>query len=165
MRKIVIIISLLLSLFAFNILSAQEVVTQDVDTLHQKAQAFIKKHFFEEKIASLRITKERPKVYYEVTLTSGMKIKFSKNGTWEVIVCNNSTIPNGIIPARIFKYINQEELYKNSSIISISKREEWRGKKLRTYEVEMSRSIGSIFNKRGKCIAFILYDYYNYPEE
>ncbi|MDR2010786.1 MAG: PepSY-like domain-containing protein [Bacteroidales bacterium] len=138
MKKIVFIA--LLSFLSVQILPAQEVVTQDIKKLPQKAQDFIAKHFSGEKISYIKIDEELLKTDYDVTFVSGKELEFTKDGEWKEVDCKNSAVPSEIIPANILTYVKQ-----NFSNLDITKIE----KKSKSYEVELSNNLDLEFDKNG----------------
>ena len=130
----------LLSLFAVQVLPAQESVTQDIKRLPQNAQNFIAKHFADEKISYIKIDEELLKTDYDVIFVSGKEIEFTKDGEWKEVDCKHSAIPSAIIPVNIQTYVSQ-----NFNGILITKIE----KKSNHYEVELSNNLDLDFDRNG----------------
>lgn len=138
MKKIVFIA--LLSFFSFQILSAQETVTQDTKKLPQKAQDFITQHFSDEKISYIKIDEELLNIDYDVIFVSGKELEFAKDGEWKEVDCKNSAVPSAIIPANMLQYVNQN--FNGQYITKIEK-------KYNHYEVELSNNLELEFGKSG----------------
>ena len=79
---------------------------------------------------------------YEVRLSDGTKIEFTRNPEWKKIDCEHSTIytnvPAELVPKPITNYVNTS--FANQSIIKIEKNR-------RNWEIELSNELEIKFNK------------------
>lgn len=102
----------------------------DKTELPQEAQTFLKEHFPGDQIRKAEKDQGHRGMEYEVDLTSGAEIEFNSDGRWkEVKAARSKSVPSGIIPAAITKYVETD--FAGLSIVEISRK---RG----GYEVELS---------------------------
>lgn len=100
-----------------------------VNQLPQQAQQFIKQHFADSNIAMAKVESDWLDKSYDVIFTSGDKVEFDKKGNWTEVNCKFSSVPEGIVPAAILKYV--KTTYPDAKILKID-----RDKK--DYEVKLS---------------------------
>lgn len=135
-------------LFAITIgASAQKNDRLNQNLLPTNAQAFVKKHFPNDQISYVLVDKEFMTTTYEVMLTNGHELEFSKNGEWKEIDTKKSSIPASIIPTPIANFLRQNV---DSSIVTVHIKRNSKG-----YEVELSNKLELEFNTKGK---FLRYD-------
>ena len=118
MKKFIAMICSLL--FVFQVMDAQDEVTQDVKKLPVTAREFIKKQFPETSISYFKIDKDlfsAPK--YDVKLADGMEIEFDSQGEWTEIDCKPRAVPSSLIPNTIMQYMKQQ--YANHHIVKIER--------------------------------------------
>lgn len=132
------VLFILVSLFAFQFVSATDVVTKDVEKLPVKAKELITNHFSHEKISYIKIDEEILTTTYDVVFVSGTEIDFTKEGVWKEIDCKRAEVPAGVIPEKIASYVKQN--FADAFITKIEKD----GKK---YEVELSNRLDLYFDK------------------
>ncbi|MDE6380450.1 MAG: PepSY-like domain-containing protein [Muribaculaceae bacterium] len=144
MKKLIFILAVL---FGVMTASARDNYSHDVNILPEKAQTAISQNFKAD-VSHIKIGKEFGKIRkYSVVLTDGSEISFDKHGIWkDVEVSNAASVPSGIIPTPIARFIkdNQSKAY----VTGIEK-------KAYGYEVELSNGVDVIFTEKGK---FIRYD-------
>ena len=49
----------------------------------------------------------------------GAKVEFTRNGEWKEVNCKFSAVPDGIVPAQILKYIDQN--HEGAKVIEIDR--------------------------------------------
>lgn len=108
-----------------------------VDQLPQTAQQFIKTYFSDCTISLI----EKDGHEYDVHFANGYEIDFDKNGEWESIDCQINPIPNGIVPAAINNYIQNN--YPQTFIVEISRDRHG-------YDVELNNHMELEFNQNGE---------------
>lgn len=90
-----------------------------VNQLPKPAQEFIQKFFPNQKIALAKEETDFLDKSYEVIFVDGNKVEFSRNGEWEEVKCRFSAVPDGIVPAQIVKYVNEN--YPEAKILEIDR--------------------------------------------
>ena len=100
---------------------------------------FVKTYFPETTI----LFSQRDEGEYEVRLSDGTEIDFTRNGEWKNIDCKHSSIytsvPDALIPVEIANYV--KATFPDETIIKIDKdRRDW--------EIELSNHLEIKFNKR-----------------
>jgi hypothetical protein len=105
--------------------------------LPASANAFIKEHFPNEKIVNNKMDDGKHKVY----LSSGYELEFSSKGEMLEVEGKGNKIPNTIIPANIFNYININ--YSGQNVTEIEKEDYG-------YEIKLSNGTELKFDKAGK---------------
>ena len=98
--------------------------------LPKAAQTFLSKHFPGDNVKKAEKEQGRRGAEYEVDLVSGAEVDFRDNGDWkEVKAAKGKTVPSGIVPTAISKFVTSNHV--GQTIIEISRK---RG----GYEVELS---------------------------
>lgn len=98
--------------------------------LPKAAQTFLTKYFPGDEVLKAEKDQGRRGMEYEVDLSSGAEIDFISDGTWkEVKAARGKSVPTGIVPTAIDKYVSTN--FEGQSIVEISRK---RG----GYEVELS---------------------------
>ncbi|MBO5902704.1 MAG: PepSY-like domain-containing protein [Tidjanibacter sp.] len=59
--------------------------------------------------------------HYEVVLTNGVKIDFSRNGKWRSIDCERQAIPEGLIPAGVIEFVKAH--HPNNFVVDMDRRD------------------------------------------
>ena len=113
------------------------------DQLPDAAQAFIKEHFPESTIFSVKKDTEISGITYEVKLKDGTEIDFNKQGEWIKVDCRNAAVPGAIVPALIAEYVQTN--FPDEIIVEIDK--EPFG-----YEIELGNSLDLRFDSDGQLI-------------
>ena len=90
-----------------------------VNQLPKPAQEFIQKYFPKQKVALAKEETDFLDKSYEVIFVDGNKVEFSRNGEWEEVKCRFSAVPDGIVPAQIVKYVNEN--YPEAKILEIDR--------------------------------------------
>ena len=87
--------------------------------LPAEARSFIAKHFPNEQPSY--VTEERELTYteYKVVMDSGMELDFDNKGEWIEVDCHYTSVPDDIVPEKIFDYVRKH--YPESKIVEISK--------------------------------------------
>lgn len=137
MKKLIIILSLFTACFSA---CANDTVIS-ADQLPNNVRTFVAKHFPDISIAY----SEKDFDSYEVKLSNGCELEFTRNGNWEKVDCKGTPVPSGIIsliPASIGQYISAN--YPGASIVEISKD--------RDYDIELNNGIELEFSLKGNFI-------------
>ena len=121
------------SLLAFGVATAQDEGLVPISTLPASAQSFIKQHFSANSIVSVWQDTEKGKVEDYTVLFA--------DGNWKEVKSRNGQVSPKIVPTKITKYVHRN--YPNVIVKEI--------KKERTkYEVDLSNGVELIFNLNGK---------------
>jgi hypothetical protein len=130
------------SLLAFGVATAQDEGLVPISTLPASAQSFINQHFSANSIVSVWQDTEKGKVEdYTVLFADGTEIEFRADGNWKEVKSRNGQVSPKIVPTKITKYVHKN--YPNVIVKEI--------KKGRTkYEVDLSNGVELIFNLNGK---------------
>jgi Putative beta-lactamase-inhibitor-like, PepSY-like len=126
--------------------TAQNKATLSQNQLPASAQAFIQKHFPSQKISYVLVDKDFLTTTFDVMLTNGHELEFSKNGDWKEIDTKKSAIPANIIPVTIANYLRQH--IDPSLAVNHIKRNS------KGYELELSNKLELEFNAKGKLIGY-----------
>ena len=89
------------------------------EQLPKAAQEFLSKYFPTQKIALAKEETDFLDKTYEVIFVDGAKVEFSRNGEWKEVNCKFSAVPDGIVPAQILKYIDQN--HEGAKVIEIDR--------------------------------------------
>lgn len=89
------------------------------EQLPKAAQEFLSKYFPTQKIALAKEETDFLDKTYEVIFVDGAKVEFSRNGEWKEVNCKFSAVPDGIVPAHILKYIDQN--HEGAKVIEIDR--------------------------------------------
>ena len=87
---------------------AAEDVEITFDRLPEKAQNVITKAFPENKVKKVEMERRASLIQYEVKLSGGVKMQFSKDGTFTECECEKGSVPAVLIPAKIRDFIAKE---------------------------------------------------------
>ena len=110
----------------------------NVNQLPATAQQTLKKHFSAKKVALAKMESGLFEKSYDVVFNNGEKVEFDRNGNWTEINCNMSSVPAGLVPAKITSYV--KSTYPVTKILQIEK-DDYR------YEVKLSNRLEVTFNK------------------
>lgn len=131
------------------ILSCNIVVNADndkpisVNALPAKAQALIRNHFSNQKVALATIESGVISKSYDVVLRNGTKLEFDKKGNLTEIDCKRGAVPAKLIPKAIKIYLQHNYPDQVVKKMEIKKNE---------YEVELENGLELTFNKHFKLI-------------
>lgn len=142
MKKIIILSGILL--FTILPISADDIVTKDIQKLPKTAREFITKHFPDNKISYIKIDKELFSTTYDVVFINGAEIDFNGSGEWTEIDGNKQGIPIAILSPSIRNYITGE--FSNIPIEKVEK-ESWG-----YIEIELVNGMDLKFNKKGELV-------------
>lgn len=97
------------------------VMAEDIEIkpeqLPEKAQNIIAKAFPEGKIKKANIEKRASLMQYEVKISGGVKLQFSKDGSLTECECTKGTVPDMLIPSKIRSFIAKE--FPKNSVVRI----------------------------------------------
>ena len=130
------------SLLAFGVVTAQDEGLVPASALPAFAQTFINQHFSANSIVSVWQDTEKGKVEdYTVLFADGSEVEFLANGNWKEVKVRNGQVSPKIVPTKISKYVHRK--FPKAMIKEI--------KKGRTkYEVDLTNGVELIFNLNGK---------------
>ncbi len=111
--------------------------------LPAQAQSLINEYFASAKISYAKLETDFLERSYEVMLADGVKLEFTKKGSWKEVDCRYGEVPAGIVPAAIKNYV--AENYPEAKIIKIERDG-------REYDVKLSNKLELTFNKDFKII-------------
>jgi len=111
------------------------------DKLPEKAQQFIKQHFGDKIVSSVRQDTDWLGGDYDVRFIDGTEISFRSNGEWDDVECKGSQVPAAIVPAKIADYVTEK--YPDMRIVEIDR-------DLRGYEIELSNDLKLKFDRKGE---------------
>ena len=108
-------------------------------------QQFVKTYFPETTI----LFTQRDEGEYEVRLSDGTEIEFTRKGEWKHIDCKHSnvytSVPNALIPVEIANYVKAS--FPDEDIVKIDKdRRDW--------EIELSNRLEIKFDKKFRVLEF-----------
>ena len=75
---------------------------------------------------------------YDVVFNNGEKVEFDRKGNWTEIDCKMSSVPAGLVPAKIAQYV--KSTYPGTKILQIEKDDS-------QYEVKLSNRLEVTFNR------------------
>ena len=91
---------------------AMPVVAEDIEMtfsqLPEKARKIVTKAFPDTKIKKVEMERRASLIQYEVKLSGGIKLQFSKDGTFTECDCTDSYVPEILIPQKIRMVIDRE---------------------------------------------------------
>ena len=91
---------------------AMPVVAEDIEMtfgqLPEKARKIVTKAFPDTKIKKVEMERRASLIQYEVKLSGGIKLQFSKDGTFTECDCTDSYVPEILIPQKIRTVIDRE---------------------------------------------------------
>lgn len=96
-------LTLILFVFCTSCNDDDEVVT--ATELPESAQLFVETHFASSQITKVVKDKDDSEIDYDVTLDSGVRLTFDKNGNIEDIE-SLSKLPDSVIPQPILEYVS-----------------------------------------------------------
>ena len=102
------------------------------------AQQVIKKHFSGKKVALAKMESGLFEKSYDVVFNNGEKVEFDRKGNWTEIDCKMSSVPAGLVPAKIAQYV--KSTYPGTKILQIEKDDS-------QYEVKLSNRLEVTFNR------------------
>ena len=102
------------------------------------AQQVIKKHFGGKKVALAKMETGLFEKSYDVVFNNGEKVEFDRKGNWTEIDCKMSSVPAGLVPAKIAQYVRST--YLGTKILQIEKDDS-------QYEVKLSNRLEVTFNR------------------
>ena len=114
-----------------------------VNALPAKAQALIRNHFSNQKVALATIESGVISKSYDVVLRNGTKLEFDKKGYLTEIDCKRGAVPAQLIPKAIKIYLQNNYPDQVVKKMEIKKNE---------YEVELENGLELTFNKHFKLI-------------
>lgn len=88
------------------------VMAEDVeitfDKLPEKAQKVVLKAFPDTKVKKVEMERRASLIQYEVKLQGGIKMQFSKDGTFTECECTKGSVPSVLIPEKIQTFMSSE---------------------------------------------------------
>lgn len=78
------------------------------DQLPEKAQKIVTKAFPDTKIKQVEMERRASLIQYEVKLAGGIKMQFSKDGSFTECECTKSAVPDMLIPEKIRSFLEKE---------------------------------------------------------
>ena len=78
------------------------------DKLPEKAQKVVQKAFPDVKVKKVEMERRASLIQYEVKMTGGAKLQFSKDGTLTECECTKEAVPSILIPSKIMDFLAQE---------------------------------------------------------
>lgn len=101
---------LLLSVLALMLVlpMAAEDVEITFDKLPEKAQKIVQKAFPDTKVKKVVMERRASLMQYEVKLSGGVKMQFSKDGTFTECECTKGSVPDVLVPGKIREFIAKE---------------------------------------------------------
>lgn len=114
-----------------------------ITQLPTTAQQILKKYFPSKKVALAKQETGLFEKAYDVVFNNGEKIEFDRKGNWTEIDCKASSVPAGLVPARIANYV--KSTYPGTKILQIEKDDN-------EYEVKLSNRLEITFNKKFQVI-------------
>jgi|SRR5690625_3456636 len=136
--KIIRLIPCLAFLFIFSQIQAQDRYLQK-EEYPEQIKTFVKAHFPENQISSIKEEKENRKTEYEVKLDSRAELEFDRKFEIKKIE-SKAGLPDSVLPEKIVAYVSQN--YPDQKI------EEWKKKK-RYQEIELDNSLELEFDFDG----------------
>lgn len=110
---------LLACVFTFQFAFADDDKAIAFEQLPEKAQAFVKQHFPEGKVAMVKMEAEWFDTSYEVMFNNGDRIEFNKKGEWTEVKCSTTGVPEAIIPEKIKEYVKAN--YPEAKVLRVEK--------------------------------------------
>ena len=78
------------------------------DKLPEKAQKVVRQAFPDVKVKKVKMERRASLIQYEVKMTGGAKLQFSKDGGFTECECTEGAVPQVLIPAKIREFMAQE---------------------------------------------------------
>lgn len=88
--------------------AAAEDVEIPFEKLPEKAQKIILKAFPDEKVKKVEMERRASLIQYEVKMSGGVKMQFSKDGTFTECECSKGAVPAVLIPDKIKEFMAKE---------------------------------------------------------
>ncbi|MDE6098041.1 MAG: PepSY-like domain-containing protein [Muribaculaceae bacterium] len=111
------------------------------ENLPQEAREMLDEYFPKAKVGMIKVDKHLlKKTDYDVRLVNGTTIEFSNKGKWTSVDCKSRTVPDGLVPRPIRKYVSKN--FSGLKIVSIRK-------KTAGYEIGLSDGVVLKFNLLG----------------
>lgn len=126
------------TLFVFSSVNAQEKYLP-VSEIPGQITAYVKSHFPESKIISVKEDKEILKTEYEVKLNTMVKLEFDGNFSIKNVESKDA-LPKSIVPEKIAAYVQKN--YPGNKIL------EWKKKK-KGQKIELDNDIDLVFDLNG----------------
>lgn len=126
---------------------ASNKISKNESKLPKISKEFLQKHFPNDKISFVIEDKEGLRTTYEVMLTSGKEIEFSKNGEWKEVDTKKEALPQGIVSEKIASYVKNN--FDDKTYLVQIKKTFW------GTEVELSNKLELEFSASGR---FLRYD-------
>jgi len=91
---------------------AMPVMAEDIeirfDQLPEKARKVLVKAFPDTKVKKVEMERRASLIQYEVKLSGGIKMQFSKDGSFTECECTEGAVPSLLIPSRIRDFVASE---------------------------------------------------------
>lgn len=91
---------------------AMPVMAEDIeirfDQLPEKARKVLVKAFPDTKVKKVEMERRASLIQYEVKLSGGIKMQFSKDGSFTECECTKGAVPSLLIPSRIRDFVARE---------------------------------------------------------
>lgn len=130
------IITAFVAILCFGLSTA---MAQNNDNNNPTIVKFVKQYFPKANILTVKADWDD----YEVRLSDGTQLEFTRKPEWKKIDCEHSTayhnVPDKLIPERIANYVKSD--FPDQNIIKIDK-------KRRGWEIELDNKLEIKFNKR-----------------
>lgn len=131
----------ILALWTVLNVSADDVITRNVNQLPSTALKSLQKHFPNQKISYIKIDKEWfSETTYEVVLTDGTEVEFDSKGQWKEVDGKRKAVPEAYIPTSIRAYLKKE--FPGRVVTKIDRDR-------RDYEVELDNGLDLVFDLKG----------------
>ncbi|MFD1141752.1 PepSY-like domain-containing protein [Larkinella insperata] len=141
MKKAIIIVTGLLG-WASVACDQEKAVTPE--SLPQNAQSFISTHFPQETISRVVRDRDGSKTSYDVILSNGFDLDFTRTGECIQVDGNNKAIPDAVInPEKIRTYLQTN--FSQQTVVSWEKDEDDRDR----YSVELANGLDLRFDPNG----------------
>lgn len=125
-----------------------DTISRNPSDLPVQSRTFLTEHFGNMPVAHIKIEKNWLGVKgYDVILTDGTKVEFTKDGEWKEVKGHRQGIPSAIIPASILRYLRQH--YDGIAVTAIDKDS-------RDYELDLKNGVELTFDRQGN---FLTLDY------
>ena len=141
MKKIKFVLSILLGLTAFSVITRADGRIIPPEKLPAAARQFVQQTFPEATI----LFAQKDGIEYEVRLNDGTEITFDRKGKWDKVDCQRNPVPAEIVPPAIDAYVKAN--FPNDDIVKVDK--ERYG-----YEIELSNDLELKFDKQGRLISY-----------
>ena len=121
-------------------------VSHDANTLPSKAHEILSQNF-NSAISLVNEEKDFGKVSeYEVTLSDGTEVTFTSSGEWKSVdTPNNLSVPSGMVPTAISRYVREK--HAGALIVGIEKEKNG-------FDVELSNGIDMKFDQSGNFVSY-----------